>query len=184
MTAAICAIPATSPTTKAGRTVVSVPGVGPITALAFNNRPARPIPAIAGRGGSSRPDPVALPIWRDRHSGQGQQMRQRTRPHCPLRSRPHAAGEEQKVVEPARAWGTISRKPAWYAPGSRLPANSPSSCTACGATKSISDSARIPARPQPSRSANRKEKQQSTNRLERANRIVPVGTMCQARRSY
>ena len=86
------------------RRLMSVPGVGPITALAFRatiDRP-RPLPAIAGCGGSSRPDPGALPIRRDGHPGQNQPMRRRTRPHRALRGRPHAARQEQEVVEPAR----------------------------------------------------------------------------------
>jgi len=68
------------------RRLMSVPGVGPITALAFRatiDRP-RPLPAIAGCGGASRPDPGALPIRRDGHPGQNQPMRRRARPHRAL----------------------------------------------------------------------------------------------------
>ena len=86
------------------RRLMSVPGVGPITALAFRatiDRPER-FRRLAGRGRASGPHAGALPIGRDRHPGQGQPLRRRTRPHRALRGRPYAARAQQEMVEPAR----------------------------------------------------------------------------------
>ena len=44
---------------------------------------------------------VAAP-FRIRHLRQDQPLRRRTRPHRPLRGRPHAAGAQSQMVEPAR----------------------------------------------------------------------------------
>ncbi|WP_367953216.1 IS110 family transposase [Aquibium pacificus] len=83
------------------RRLMSAPGVGPITALAFRATIDRP-----ERFGSSRAVgphlglTPALPVRRNRHSGQDQPLRRRTRPHRALRGGSFAARALEEMVDP------------------------------------------------------------------------------------
>ena len=164
------------------RRLMSVPGVGPITALAFRATIDRPERFRRSRdvGAHLGLTPARYQSGETDISGQGQPLRRRTRPHGALRSRPYAARAQPQMVEPARL-GHEGRQDAaaWRAPASRSPASSPSSCIACGATRPSSASARSPARRRP-RPPEPRRSRTNEHRPRGRYRIVPVGTMGEA----
>ena len=82
------------------RRLMTVPGVGPLTALAFRatiDQPG-PLSQVARCRRPSRPDAAALSVWRDRRAGPHQPMRRRTGPHRTLRGSPFAADPQHQMV--------------------------------------------------------------------------------------
>ncbi len=82
------------------RRLMTVPGVGPLTALTFRatiDQP-EPLPKVAGCRRASRPDAAALPVRRDRRAGPHQPVRRRAGPHRALRGGPFAADPQHEMV--------------------------------------------------------------------------------------
>ena len=82
------------------RQLMTVPGVGPLTALGVprHHRPAGPLSKVARCRRPSRPDAAALSIWRNRRTGPYQPMRRRTGPYRTLRGSPLAADPQHQMV--------------------------------------------------------------------------------------
>lgn len=93
------------------RRLMSAPGVGrsPRSPSAPRST-GRSGSALAGGGRASGADAGALPVWRDRHPGQGQPLRRRTRPHR-LYEAAHTLLVRSKKWSSLRAWGmNIARR--------------------------------------------------------------------------
>ena len=128
-------------TEKVCRHLMGVPGVGPITALTFRNRPSGSFPTFASGRSASRSDAGALPIGRNGRPGQDQPLRRRTRAHSALRSRPYAARPQPQVVIPA-GLGREDRQAARHGTGACC------SCpqARCRAAPHVERSNRVPLR--------------------------------------
>jgi len=93
------------------RRLTILPGVGPITALAFRatvgiriaSRSPAPLAPIS-------PDAGALSVRRDRHSGANHPLRRPTRRHRTLRGGANPARARQKVIQPARVGVEVARR--------------------------------------------------------------------------
>ena len=123
---------------KVCRRLMSVPGVGPITALAFRATIDRP-----ERFRRSRDVGAHLGLTPARYQSGETDIQGRVSrcgdelARTALYEAAHTlARAQQEMVEPARLGHEGRRSAAaWRAPASRSPASSPSSCTACGATQ-------------------------------------------------
>jgi transposase len=81
------------------RHLMTVPGVGPLTALAFRATLDRPDRFRWSRDvGASRLDAATLPIRRDRRAGPDQPVRRRAGAHRTVRGSPFAADPQQQMV--------------------------------------------------------------------------------------
>ena len=123
------------------RRLMSVPGVGPITALAFRATIDRP-----DRFRRSRDVGAHLGLTPARYQS-GETDIQGKISRCgdelartALYEAAHSLLVRSRKWSSLRAWGMkVAKREAWRAPASRSPASSPSSCTACGATCLSSD---------------------------------------------
>ena len=131
------------------RRLMSVPGVGPITALAFRATIDRP-----ERFRRSRDVGAHLGLTPARYQS-GETDIQGKISRCGDELARTALYEAAHTLlvrsrrngRALRAWGMkVAKHAAWRAPASRSPASSPSSSTACGATRPSSASARSQVR--------------------------------------